>query len=63
MAKIIRAYGERDMNEKMQRWVDSNVYDDTNNKFREDKGIYEGHPALFIIPGMNTECIVYNAKK
>lgn len=33
MAKIIREYGERDMNEKMQRWVDSNVYDDTNNKF------------------------------
>lgn len=63
MIKIIKAHGERDMNEKMQKWVDANVYDDVDNKFREDKGWHEGHPALFMVHGMNTECIVYDVTK
>lgn len=59
--EIIRAFGEKEMQAKMQAWCDRNVYDDPNRKFREDKGFFQGHPALLIIHGNVTECIVYNA--
>lgn len=61
MVKIIKAHGNDDMNRKMQEWVDAHVYDDIYRKFREDKGSYKGHPALFIDHGEEVECIVYDA--
>ena len=60
MATTIKAQSKMDMQTKMQNWCDNNVYDDHVNKFREDKGTYKGHPALFIVHGGKTECIVYD---
>ncbi len=59
--EIIKVSSESEMKEKLQEWCDRNVYDDPSRKFREDKGFYQGHPALFIIHGNVTECIAYNA--
>lgn len=58
--KCLEAYGKQDMDDKMQAFVDNNYIPDDTQKWREDKGSYDGHPALFMCRGDNTICVVYD---